>query len=128
MGELTDKRKARGVRYQLVTILVMMIMAKLSGEDTPSGIAEWVKHRAEQFVDILKLKRKSMPHHNTYRRIEEEVINPEELEVMVSQVMSGRKYYGRQALLSLDGKVVPRRWTRTRMEPIYWLPICLKRE
>lgn len=47
LGELTDKRKARGVRYQLVTILVMMIMEKLSGEDTPSGITEWVKHRAE---------------------------------------------------------------------------------
>lgn len=47
-----------------------------------------------------------MPHHSTYRRIEEEVINPAELEVMVSQVLSGRKYYGRQALLSLDGKVV----------------------
>ncbi len=101
-----DKRKARGILYQLVTILVMMIMAKLSGEDTPSGIAERVKHRAEQFVDILKLKRKSMLHYSTYRRIEEEVINPAELEVMVSQVLSGRKYYGKQALLSLDGKVV----------------------
>lgn len=106
LGELTDRRKPRGIRYQLVTILVMMIMAKLSGEDTPSGMAEWVKHRAEQFVDILKLKRKSMPHHSTYRRIEEEVVNPQELETMVSQVLSGRKYYGKQVLLSMDGKVL----------------------
>lgn len=106
LGELTDKRKPRGIRYQLVTILVMMIMAKLSGEDTPSGVAEWVKHRAEQFVDMLKLKRKSMPHHSTYRRIEEEVVNPQELEVMVSQVLSRRKYYGKQVLLSMDGKVL----------------------
>ena len=106
LGELTDRRKPRGIRYQLVTILVMMIMAKLSGEDTPSGMAEWVKHRAEQFVDILKLKRKSMPHHSTYRRIEEEVVNPQELETMVSQVLSRRKYYGKQVLLSMDGKVL----------------------
>ena len=62
----------------------MMIMAKLCGEDTPSGIADWVKHRAEQFIDMLKLKRKSMPHHSTYRRMEAEVIDPQELEQVVS--------------------------------------------
>lgn len=49
LEEMTDKWKARAIRYQLVTILVMMIMAKLGGEDTPSGIAEWVKHRSEHW-------------------------------------------------------------------------------
>jgi predicted transposase YbfD/YdcC len=104
--EMKDTRRARGVRYQLVTILVMMVMAKLCGEDTPSGIADWVRHRAEQFIEILKLKRKTMPHHSTYRRISEDVIDIEELEEVVSSVLSGRKYYGKQVLLSMDGKVL----------------------
>ena len=104
--EMKDTRRARGVRYQLVTILVMMVMAKLCGEDTPSGIADWVRHRAEQFIEILKLKRKTMPHHSTYRRISEDVIDIEELEEVVSSVLSGRKYYGKQILLSMDGKVL----------------------
>ena len=104
--EMKDTRQARGVRYQLVTILVMMVIAKLCGEDTPSGIADWVRHRAEQFVEILKLKRKTMPHHSTYRRISEDVIDIEELEEVVSSVLSGRKYYGKQVLLSMDGKVL----------------------
>jgi predicted transposase YbfD/YdcC len=104
--EMKDTRRARGVRYQLVTILVMMVMAKLCGEDTPSGIADWVRHRAEQFIKILKLKRKTMPHHSTYRRISEDVIDIEELEEVVSSVLSGRKYYGKQILLSMDGKVL----------------------
>jgi len=103
---LKDGRKARGIRYPLVAILVMMIMAKLCGEDTPSGIAEWVKHRAEQFIDMLKLKRKSMPHHSTYRRIEAEVVDPQELEQVVSNVLAGRKFFGKQILLSIDGKVL----------------------
>jgi predicted transposase YbfD/YdcC len=106
LAEMTDKRKRRGIRYPLVTLLVMMVMAKLCGEDTPSGIAEWVKHRAEQFAELLKLKRKKMPHHSTYRRVEEEIVNPEELEKVVSRVLSERKYYGKQVLLSLDGKVL----------------------
>ena len=106
LQELRDYRKPRGMRYQLVTVLVMMVMAKLCGEDTPSGMAEWVKHRAEQFMDPLKLKRKSMPHHSTYRRIEAEVIDPEELEQMVSTVLAGKKFFGKQVLLSIDGKVL----------------------
>jgi predicted transposase YbfD/YdcC len=84
----------------------MMVMAKLCGEDTPSGIAEWVKHRAEQFIEMLKLNRMSMPHHSTYRRIEAEVVDPEELEQVVSSVLAGRKFFGKQALLSIDGKVL----------------------
>ena len=51
-----------------------------SGEDTPSGMADWVKYRAEHFIGLLDLKRQQMPHHSTYRRIEAEVVDPEELE------------------------------------------------
>ena len=106
LQELKDSRKPRGIRYPLVAVLVMMVMAKLCGEDTPSGIADWVKHRREQFTDLLKLKRKTMPHHSTYRRIEAEVVDPEELEQVVSRVLAGRKFFGKQALLSIDGKVL----------------------
>ena len=104
--EMKDTRKRRGVRYSLVTILVMMVIAKLCGEDTPSGIADWVKHRAEQFIEMFKLKRKTMPHHSTYRRISEDVVDIEELERVVSRVLSEKKYYGKQVLLSIDGKVL----------------------
>jgi len=103
---LQDSRKPRGIRYPLVAILVMMVMAKLCGEDTPSGIADWVKHRGKQFIDVLKLKRKNMPHHSTYRRIEAEVVDPEELEQVVGTVLAGRKFFGKQVLLSIDGKVL----------------------
>lgn len=106
LQRLKDKRKPRGIRYPLVAVLVMMVMAKLCGEDTPSGIADWVKHRGEQFVDYLKLKHKSMPHHSTYRRIEADVVDPQDLEEMVSIVLAGRKYFGKQVLLSIDGKVL----------------------
>jgi predicted transposase YbfD/YdcC len=106
LQQLKDSRKPRGVRYPLVALLVMMVMAKLCGEDTPSGIADWVKYRVDQFTELLKLKRKKMPHHSTYRRIETEVVDPEELEQVVSTVLAGRKFFGKQVLLSIDGKVL----------------------
>ena len=63
---LKDSRKPRGLRYRLVHILVMMVLAKICGEDTPSGIADWVQHRSEQMIEMLKLERRTMPHHSTY--------------------------------------------------------------
>ena len=66
---LKDKRKAKGKRYALPTILLAMFLAKLCGEDKPSGIAEWVALRGEWIVQVLGLKRTSMPSHHTYRRV-----------------------------------------------------------
>ena len=105
-GTLKDSRKPKGLRYELAVILVMITMAKICGQDTSSGIADWVKHRAEQFIETLKLKRKSMPHHSTYRRILGEVISIEELEQMASRYLTEKKFFGKQVLLSIDGKVL----------------------
>lgn len=103
---LQDKRKPRGLRYQLVTVLVLVMLAKLCGEDRPCGIADWAQHRAELLSDWLKLKRKKMPHHSTYRRILGEALYLQELEQASSLFLSEKKYFGRQVLVAMDGKVV----------------------
>jgi predicted transposase YbfD/YdcC len=94
------------VRYSLALILLLMLLAKLCGENHPSGIAEWAAHRTEMLVDLLKLKRKRMPHHSTYRRILAEGVNVEELEQMSRVYLSGKKFFGKQALVAIDGKVL----------------------
>jgi len=103
---LSDNRKPRGVRYSLALILLLMVLAKLCGESHPSGIAEWAEHRGAQLAKLLELKRKRMPHHSTYRRILAQVVNVEELEQMSSAYLSGKKYYGKQVLVAIDGKVL----------------------
>lgn len=104
--QLSDKRHRKGLRYRLETVLTLIVLAKLCGEDKPSGIAEWAKHRQEWLCQMLKLERHSMPHHSTYRRILAEVVNWEELEQLVSSVLSERRYWGKQVLLAIDGKVL----------------------
>jgi predicted transposase YbfD/YdcC len=47
-----------------------------------------------------------MPHHSTYRRILAEVVYVEELEQINQVFLSGKKYFGRQVLISMDGKVL----------------------
>jgi predicted transposase YbfD/YdcC len=103
---LSDKRKRRGRRYTLVLILMIILLAKTCGESHPSGIAEWARHRSGLVVDWFKLKRKKMPDHMTYRRILADSVNVAELERVSSEYLSGQKYYGKQVLVAIDGKVL----------------------
>lgn len=103
---LKDKRKRRGIRYSLAVVLVLITLAKICGENHPTGIAEWVKHRSKMLVELLKLKRASLPDHSTYGRILAEVVNVEELEQASSEYLSGKKFFGKQVLLAIDGKVL----------------------
>lgn len=52
---LCDTRKRRGLRYSLVLVLLIIMLAKTCGENHLSGIAEWAKHRTEILVDLLSL-------------------------------------------------------------------------
>lgn len=125
--ELRDTRKAKGLRYRLETILVIMILAKICGEDNPSGMAEWAKHRMGLLCEALKLERKAMPHHSTYRRLAAEVICVEELEHMLSALWSEKRYFGKQVLLAIDGKVL-RGTLNEEQEGVYLLAAYLPAE
>jgi predicted transposase YbfD/YdcC len=111
----------------LETILVVMILSKICGEDNPSGMAEWAKHRMGLLCEALKLERKAMPHHSTIRRISEEVICVEELERMLSEVWSEKRYFGKQVLLAIDGKVL-RGTLNEDQEGVYLLAAYLPAE
>jgi predicted transposase YbfD/YdcC len=103
LEKLTDLRKPNGKRYSLETLLMIIMMAKLCGANTPMEIAEWAQHRKEQLVELLHLKRAQMPHHNTYRRILAEKMYEEEVERLVGEYnQSGR--HG--TVYSMDGKAM----------------------
>jgi hypothetical protein len=56
--------------------------------------------------ELLKLKRKKMPDHSTYGRVLAEVVKVEELEQVSSEYLSEKKFFGKQVLLAIDGKVL----------------------
>ncbi|TFH39622.1 MAG: ISAs1 family transposase [ANME-2 cluster archaeon] len=103
---LMDKRKPKGKRYALETIMLGIFLAKLCGEDKPSGIADWVALRGEWIVSMLNLKRKSMPSHHTYRRILADAVNVEEFERLAREYFQNHGEAGYQVIVSIDGKVV----------------------
>lgn len=103
---LSDSRKRRGKRYSLALILLLILLAKLCGENHPSGIADWAAQRADLLAELLHFKRKKMPHHSTYRRILANGVNVEELEKMSQRYWSRKPTPGKRVLLAIDGKVL----------------------
>jgi Transposase DDE domain. len=126
-SQLKDPRKARGKRYALEAILTLIVLAKMCGEDKPSGIAEWTKHRLEWLCEGLKLERKTMPHRSSYERILEQVVSWEELEQLVSRMLSGKRYFGKQVLVAIDGKVL-RGTLDEKQDGVYMLAAYLPEE
>jgi predicted transposase YbfD/YdcC len=102
---LSDPRKAKGKRYSLLTLLVVIFLAKLSGQDKPGEIADWARNHAGTLAGLLHLGRVWMPHHNTIRRVFQVIVSEAEFERLLEAY---HQPPGAQLgeLLALDGKAL----------------------
>jgi predicted transposase YbfD/YdcC len=103
LHHITDPRKARGVRYRLVDLLTLLILAKMGGEDGMKGMAEWVRVRGECLVRLLKLERDSLPHQTTYERVLDR-LDSSEVEQVIGQFFAQQS--PANITVTLDGKVL----------------------
>jgi predicted transposase YbfD/YdcC len=104
--QLVDQRGRRGRVYGLALILVAIVLAKLGGEDKPSGIAEWVRLRKELFIEVFALKHPRMPAHNTYRRVLRQGVGLEDLDRVITTYLQTWPEVGAATQISLDGKTL----------------------
>jgi predicted transposase YbfD/YdcC len=103
---ITDPRSKLGKQYALNTILVWMVLAKLSGQDKPSGMAEWIAHRKELWVEYRITNKSKTPSHMTYRRILQQIISVEEFEKLLKEYHQQFMKKGKEVIFSMDGKTV----------------------
>jgi predicted transposase YbfD/YdcC len=101
---LPDPRKRRGRRYPLALVLLAMFLAKLAGQDTPAGMAAWVRLRTELFVGLFQLTRARMPHAATYRRVASQPAVVAEMERVGQAFLLSAPGAGRSPQVTLDGK------------------------
>lgn len=64
--QVKDGRKKRGVRYRLALILTLIVLAKLAGETSLSGVSQWVRERKEELAERLHLSSPRFPCVATY--------------------------------------------------------------
>jgi predicted transposase YbfD/YdcC len=103
---LDDSRKARGKVYALAMILFMMLLAKLSGEDSVRGMAQWLAERKVELAEILQLAKVRTPSRSTLRRIVTWVVSVEQLEKLFAEFIQQLATVGTQVILSVDGKTL----------------------
>lgn len=101
---IRDVRKRRGVRYALAHLLVAVMLAKLAGQDSLRGIAEWVGLRSDLFVDLFQLSRAFTPHAATFRRVVGRAEILAELERVTRAFLLSAPGAGSSEHLTLDGK------------------------
>jgi predicted transposase YbfD/YdcC len=104
LHKLKDPRKAQGIRYRLVDLLTLLILAKLGGEDEMKGMAEWVRLREETLIRLLNIRRCRLPHQTTYDRV------LAELDAQAFDQVTGNFFAevnaGENWSITLDGKVL----------------------
>lgn len=118
--KLTDRRKAKGKLYALEMVLLIVILAKLSGEDKPFGIAQWAQNRQEELVKLLNLKWLRMPSHHTYRRVLAYKVYVEEVERLVGEYNQDGDH---GEVYALDGKAVRGMRKKDEDGPAYLLSV-----
>ncbi|MCU0487301.1 MAG: ISAs1 family transposase [Anaerolineales bacterium] len=102
---ILDPRGAKGKRYSLVMLLVVIFLAKLVGKDKPDEIADWAKNHAEELEKLLKLKRAWMPSHSTIRRVFQSTLSEAEFDRM-AQEYHQQEQSGEGEVLAMDGKAL----------------------
>lgn len=105
LERVSDPRQRKGQRYRMSTILLLIILAKMGGEDHPTGIAEWVQHRRTCLIEMLKLPRQSVPHHCTYRRVLQS-LDPEVFEQVMGDYQRSHQPGETEIVISMDGKTL----------------------
>jgi hypothetical protein len=67
--QLVDGRAARGIRYDLAGLFMVLVLAKLVGMKSLLGASEWIRHQERMLREELHLSWKRMPCANTYRYV-----------------------------------------------------------
>jgi predicted transposase YbfD/YdcC len=103
--QISDPRHPKGKQYSLVTLLVVIFLAKLVGKDKPDEIADWAKNQAEELAELLGLKYHRMPSHSTIRRVFHTILEETEFDRM-AQAYNQQEHTGTGKILSMDGKAL----------------------
>lgn len=106
LGRVTDTRKAQGKRYPIDYLLGSILLAKLSGQQKPSGITDWIKERRAELAQLWQCTWATAPSLNTIRRTLGGIISASDLHQQFRLFLQ-QEYGGQQSVLVvIDGKTL----------------------
>ena len=128
LEKVPDRRHARGKIYPLSMVLTLILLAKLAGEDKPTGIASWIQERREELLACFDVVHERLPCLNTIRNILSEAIDLDELERLLRTYLHER-YGGQQSqLVAFDGKTARGTIPKGMTQGVHFLAVYLPEE
>lgn len=106
LTKVEDPRDERGKQYSLPILLSLRVLAKLGGEDSPSGIPDWIAMRKGLLMELNVLGRAKTPCHLTYRRVLQEMVAPQKFEALIGEYHQQRLKKEEELVVSMDGKTL----------------------
>lgn len=101
-----DKRDDKGKRYSIGILLTVVVLAKLCGENTPYGMAEWAKMRAAELQTLFDYHRLVSPSNKTLQRLADSSVADENVQAVIRHYLH-QTYGGQQSILvTIDGKTL----------------------
>jgi predicted transposase YbfD/YdcC len=102
LREMTDPRKARGIRHPIENVLALAVMAALSGMRSYEATAEWAKELPKDVLRRMKCWCWRAPSEPTFRRVLQ-MVDADEVDRRVNAWLMGLAESG---AVSLDGKTL----------------------
>lgn len=66
LQELPDALRTQGKRYSLALVLCLLVLAKLAGQKSLSGVTQWLRHRRVTLAERFAVRAPHRPCHMTY--------------------------------------------------------------
>ena len=106
LEQVPDNRQEKGKRYTIGILLMVVILGKLCGENTPYEIAEWAKMRASQLQKLFGYHRPVNPSNKTLQRLTDTTVADSALQETIRNYLH-QTYGGQQSILvTIDGKTL----------------------
>ena len=103
LSKIKDPRRGAGQRHKLVFVLLIVIMATISGYYGYRAMGDFVKRNKKDLLKHFKPKKKRLPSFSTIRRIVQS-INYEELAQVFYIWAKEYIKIGKEEWLNIDGK------------------------
>lgn len=128
LDKIEDKRSRFGKVYPLSMVLTLIILAKLAGEDKPTGITSWFQHRQTSLLNCFDFHHSRLPCLNTIRNVLISAFDATEL----SDVLRGylhQTYGGQESrLVTIDGKTMRGTIPKGLTQGVHLLAVYLPEE
>src|SRR5258708_7072767 len=119
LEQVRDGRKARGKHYPLPLLLTLILLAKLAGETSISGVVDWTRHRAPWLRQHLNWPR-GFPTNSTYTYALARTDAEQLVQVVAQVLIRARSMQADDAeaqpivQVAMDGKALRGTWSQEK--------------